>query len=199
MRGPALMMRSDAVMEAPGLTPPNRPTCILLERHGTWAAALRRVVDSPSYELRETRGFAEVHEALSPNSPGLVAIELRSESFQQAIEGIDRLLRAFPRTHCVVLGNRVPATIALLAWEAGAIAVINSPRQVKRVAEIVQQWAATVRAHPEQHRENEGIVKSVSSRLPFRAVDPARPIPKSSRSKPPVDEDDEPIEFEPLP
>lgn len=186
-------------MEAPGLTLPNRPTCILLERHGAWAAALRRVEDSPSYEVRETRGFAEVQEALSPNSSGLVAIELRSESFQQAIEGIDRLLRAFPRTHCVVLGNRVPSNIALLAWEAGAIAVINSPRQVKRVAEIVQQWAATVRAHPEQHREDEGIVKSVSGRLPFRAVDPARPIPKSSRSKPPVDEDDEPIEFEPLP
>lgn len=198
------MMRCDIAMDDLGLRTPDRPTCIVLERHGSWAAALRRADGSPSYKLRETRGFAEVNQALSTQSRSLVAIEIRVEAFQQTIEGIDRLLQEFPRIRCIVLANRVPATMALVAWEAGAVAVINSPRQIGRVVDIVQQWVSAVRALPtpqadDEGADDEGIAKHIPARLPFRAIDPSRTLPKPTRRKPPTDEDDEPIEFEPLP
>jgi len=193
------MMQSDAVSNDTRLMAPVPPTCLVLERHGTWAAALRRINGLRSWRLREARGFAEIDELLRVQDRSLVAVEVRVDGCGRTIAGIDRMLRDFPRVNCIALGNHLPATIAMLAWEAGAVAVINSPRQVARVATIVERWAIAMREHPAQQAIDAGSVRQIQARLPFRAVDPNRPLPPATRRRKTSEGDDEPINFEPLP
>jgi len=196
VRLPTSMMQNNAVIDE--VSPPP-PTCIVLERHGVWAAGFRRLDGSRSWRLREARGFVEVNDLLRACDRSLVAVELRGDAFSRTIAGIDHLLREFPRANCIALGNHVPVSVALLAWEAGAVSVINSPRQIARAATIVQRWATVMREHPTQQVVDEDIVKRIRRGLPFRAVAPNRQLPPSSGRRRAPENDDEPIKFEPLP
>lgn len=174
-------------------------TCLVLERQGTWAAALRRHGAPSVCQLREARGMAEVEGFLRNQPHCLVAIELQEEEPERSIERIDRLRRDFPKSVCIAFGHRVSTTLALLAWEAGATTVINSPRQIAQAAEMVKRWSLFVTGLGEQVATEGDIVDRVRNRLPFRPVDPNRRYTKPTKRKPPVSDDDEPIEFEPLP
>lgn len=175
-----------------------QPTCIVFERHGNWAAALRRLGAVRSCQLREARGLAEVEAFLRSQPCSLVALELQMEEPQRSIERIDHLRQTFPQSTCIALGHRVSNTLALLAWEAGATTVINSPRQVALAAEIATKWSVSVAVLAEQVSTAGDIVARVRRRLPFRPTDPNRRFKITTQSKPPANSDDEPIEFEPL-
>ncbi len=193
------MMQKDEAPDRGELMNSVSPMCIVLERHGTWAAGLRRAPGPRSWSLREARGFVEVHALLGEQDRSLVAVELRVDTLRRTIDGIDLLLREFPRASCIVLGNHAPTAVAMLAWEAGAIAVVNSPRQVARAAAIVDRWARSIQQHHLLQAGDEGIEQQIRARLPFRAVDPDRPLPLSTRRRQSAGNDEEPIQFDPLP
>ena len=124
---------------------------IVCERTGRWIAALRQAVDRAakkrgnpsSSNIRETRTLADFNAACCERPATLGLVEVRIESFAAIL---DLLSSEGTRRVPIVALLHEPLPADVLR-EAGALAVIDSPRRIASVLELAKQ-ASTMQSHP---------------------------------------------------
>ncbi len=126
------------------------PSWIVCERTGRWIAALRQAVDRAakrrgnhgSPDIRETRNLADFKAAFRERPRSLGLIEVRIETFAAVLDILSS--ENMPGTPIVALLHDPLPGDAL--HEAGAIAVIDSPRRIASVVELANQ-ISTMQSH----------------------------------------------------
>lgn len=124
----------------------SRPTCIMCERDGSWAALLRSEIDSGNILIRETRSRPEVDEALEDlegQAPIIcVAWELRDENLDDVIRGLRTLTARHPPLPSVVLlHERSWITDQWTLRELGAIHVVMSKQRITSLSRVLARLA----------------------------------------------------------
>jgi hypothetical protein len=128
------------------------PSWIVCELSGRWTAALRQAIDrstqmcgrSGSPDIREARTLAEFKAAYCERPATLALVEVRIESFATVLD----LLSSESTRHMPIgalLHEPLPADALR---EAGAVAVIDSPRRIASVVELANKISA-VQSHPD--------------------------------------------------
>jgi hypothetical protein len=123
------------------------PSWIVYERAGHWTAALRQAIDRAiqinarrsSPDIRETRTLADFKAAYSERPATLGLVEVRIESFATVLDLLSS--ESTRRTPIVALLHQPLPADALR--EAGALAVIDSPRRITSVLELANQISTT--------------------------------------------------------
>ncbi len=113
---------------------------IVLERHGTWAQALRRVL-GPAIALQETRTPTACVQAALQHHGCLVAIELTAATIERTATLLARVGERSPTSLPLVLADRTAAHCESWMREAGAAHFITSVRQLAPLGEIAARHA----------------------------------------------------------
>jgi hypothetical protein len=124
----------------------SRPTCVVCERDGSWAALLRSEIDSGKILIRETRSRPEVDVALEDlegQAPIIcVAWELRDENLDDVIRGVRVLAARHPPLPSVVLlHERSWITDQWTLRELGAIHVVMSKQRTASLFCVLERQA----------------------------------------------------------
>jgi hypothetical protein len=115
---------------------------ILCEKSGRWAVALRRALGPEQHVLRQTRSLAECGRELAAAPASLVAIECTSDNLDKAALAINEWATRYPHSRLAAfLDSSLTAAESLLR-EAGASAVIDSPRQAPALARLALRHLA---------------------------------------------------------
>jgi len=133
----------------------NERAWIVCETTGRWTAALNIAIERQgaaihSKRIQELRTLLELHAAMPDAKSAIVLLEVRINSFPAALS---LFLEAWRRNNRMValLGEGLEpeqATEALL--EAGALAVISSPRHIGSVIELANRVARASQAVVDQ-------------------------------------------------
>jgi hypothetical protein len=86
--------------------------------------------------LREPRQPAACLRLLQRGAPSIVVIQLTKEP-QSELALLDQIAWRYPETLTVVVGQEEHRTLAPLAWDLGATAVLLPPRVGERLQEVV--------------------------------------------------------------
>jgi DNA-binding NarL/FixJ family response regulator len=82
-----------------------------------------------------------------------MSIRMTPSSLREVIVFLDALKRQLPRVKSVVLADRGLESFHALALEAGAICVVNSPRNVDLIARLAQRHFEQVPRHAQSPAE----------------------------------------------
>jgi hypothetical protein len=127
------------------------PSWIVCELSGRWIAALRQAIDRSmqknahrnSKVIRETRTLADFKAAHQERPATLGLVEVRIESFPAVLDLLSsETMRRMP---IVALLHDLLPEDALR--EAGALAVIDSPRRIASVLDLANR-ISTMQSHP---------------------------------------------------
>ena len=121
---------------------------ILLERTGSWAAALRRALGETPVRLIETRSLAECWQQLATAPAATLVWELTADNLGALVGGLLHLNRDFPGAAAVVVADRRLTAAGSVVREAGAVHFVTSPRALEPVAEIVRRRLAAQATSP---------------------------------------------------
>src|SRR3954468_11538996 len=122
-------------------------TWLVCESTGRWAAALRQAIDRSSHKsahttsqsIRETRNIAAFKAAISERPATLNLLEVRTEDYAAVLD----LLSSNSSRHLpivVLLEDNLPPDALR---EAGALAVIDSPRRISSALDLANQISST--------------------------------------------------------
>ena len=166
----------------------NHSEWILCERSNRWLAAIRKALQRDvsqlvaSPRLREVRNLADVAVQLEERPDRLVLIEVHHANFSDLLSFLSDINRSLSFSRIVALldaeiacsrqTTSKPAAIdrqniADILLEAGAAAVVDSPRQLSGLFDLAERHAATWAAH---HRltATGGIVEQAWASLPWQ-------------------------------
>jgi DNA-binding NtrC family response regulator len=141
-------------------------TCrlIVCEKSSHWAAALRGSLAGERPAVREVRSLAHVERALVESSSSVVALEVSTANLEAVLVFLERAARHFDQARFVGLVASGLAQAAPLLREAGAIDVLVSVVEIKRLARLAQRHHAI--APPADPRT---MRQFVAERLPWPA------------------------------
>jgi hypothetical protein len=113
----------------------SKPTVIVCEKSGDWAAALARHLPN-EIEVRQTRGLGECATVLATAPASLLALKLTCENLPGVLVLLGNLGRKHPQAVAVVLAERGLEPCEWLLREAGAVHFTTSPREGDEVARL---------------------------------------------------------------
>jgi hypothetical protein len=115
---------------------------ILCEKTSRWAIALRRVLGPRSDVLVETRSLAQCLRELAASPASLVAIETTTANLESVVAFVQLQSRQFDHARFAAVGDGSLITAAPLLAEAGAVAVLTSPREARRLVRLAVRHLA---------------------------------------------------------
>ncbi|HJT30534.1 MAG TPA: hypothetical protein VJ783_00600 [Pirellulales bacterium] len=125
-----------------------RADVIFCERMGAWAAAWRRVWQTPglrpprpTLQLVETRSADECREVLSSSPEAFVVVELTAERCDVALDLLLYVGERFSAAAAGVVAEREMAAYEWLARELGALAFVTSPRRLGGLCQLALRQA----------------------------------------------------------
>ena len=127
---------------------PVRPTLILLESTGTWAARLLHCGLPAGVVPREVRSMEECSEQLIHCPRAVVGIAVTAENLAAMLDLQLRLTLDHPDVSLIVLAERGLETHELLFREGGAAHVVFSPREVASVIELLARYSMRIVSGP---------------------------------------------------
>ena len=128
---------------------------IICERAPRWTPAIRLAIEcdssitSTGVRLREVRRLGELTAELAQRSGNLVAVEIDAANFAAVLSWLATVERQFATARCVALldssfsSSRIKELSAAL-YEAGAVAIATSPRQIAGILEVARQHAESM-------------------------------------------------------
>lgn len=121
---------------------PQSVHCIVCEREGDWAAALRWHSKGSFLPLWETRGLLAARAALLESPHSVLALETTTTN----AEGVMRLILearwTCPASRAIVLLTGECAGLSPIFWEVGPLFVARSPRRMDRVVRLIRRHLA---------------------------------------------------------
>jgi hypothetical protein len=125
---------------------------IVCESTSRWAAALRLELEcDPRFRpsgvrLYETRQLADLTQRLTERPNGFATIEVREKNLGEVLGWLSRATGQFGRVRYVALLDRslesAERDIVVALYEAGALQVTRSPRQLRSVVDLFWRHAA---------------------------------------------------------
>ena len=125
-----------------------KPTLIVLESSGLWAARLRHRGLPPRLILAEVRSIEECTEQLIDCPRALVGIAVTGENLAAMLDLQLRLALDHPEASVIVLADRGLERYELLFREGGAAHVVFSPRELGSVIELLARYTMRTAAGP---------------------------------------------------
>lgn len=113
---------------------------IVCEKTNHWAVALRGVLWGSGIRVYETRHWAECWQELASTPATLLALELRSTNLEETVRGLAESRRCYPRSGAVVLTRREMRDCEWVLREAGALAVVFSPRDLPPLVRLAKYF-----------------------------------------------------------
>jgi len=151
----------------------NEPTWIVCESTGRWTAALRVALvrqgtNIGGGRIQELRSLAEFAGAADEGPSALVLLEVRPDNFGATLnwffQGWQRGARAV-----ALLGAELAVDQASeVLLEAGAVAVIASPRRIAAVLGVAGRVAVSRRRLAKTHGSAESITERAWAALPWQ-------------------------------
>ena len=126
---------------------------ILSESSGRWAFAWRSVLMNSGVALTEVTGLAKAFRRLQDDSQALLAFEATAACAEEGLGLLHASDRRDAGRGVIVLLDAATASSASLWHEAGAIAVIASPRHLAPVARLIRRYFETQGTPPLTYRE----------------------------------------------
>jgi hypothetical protein len=121
----------------------HRPSTIVCERSGAWAAALRRHLPR-ELRLRETRTLADCRHELTAAPASLLVVEVSESNLGGVLDLAADVERLFPWARLVAVAPRGGEACEWLLREAGAIHFTTSPRSAAVLARLAARHAARI-------------------------------------------------------
>ncbi len=121
---------------------------IVCERDGRWAVRLGRQIDGRRIRIRQTRSLGASREALELARSSLMVVELTADSATEVIDWVSGVWRSFSRAVVFIVAERELAEYRDLAIEAGAAAMVTSPRELSEVAPMINAHLGRVVTAP---------------------------------------------------
>jgi hypothetical protein len=134
---------------------------ILCEKSNRWAVALRRALGERQHVLRQTRSLAECSRSLAVSPASLVVVECRADNLDSLLSAAGKWLRHFPHVQLAAVMDGSLAPAEALLREAGAVAVIRSPRHVRSLARLALRHVDRAPA------ADLSLVEAIVERLPW--------------------------------
>ncbi len=126
---------------------------ITCERHGRWAAALRRDPAAAGVRIHETRSLDECWEMLAESPASLIVVELTRANCEGLLRRLARLERDYPLARVAVVAERPLASWEELIREAGAAWFCTSPRDLRSLAAMARRHVDAAPAAPRTFME----------------------------------------------
>ncbi|MGO8748928.1 MAG: hypothetical protein ACLQNE_23435 [Thermoguttaceae bacterium] len=126
---------------------------ITCERHGRWAAALRRDPAATGVRIHETRSLDECWEMLAGSPASLIVVELTRANRDGLLHRLAGLERDYPLARVAVVAERSLASWEGLIREAGAAWFCASPRDLRSLASIARRHIDAAPAPPRTFTE----------------------------------------------
>jgi hypothetical protein len=139
---------------------------IVCETSRRWATFWRRAQGGgqPAGELVACRSLSECDVILATHPASFVALEVQTEQLKEQLDWLASLAERFPFARAAALLDEPLADAQGVLLEAGALAVIDSPR---RLAPAVELWRAHRGRAPQPEQS---ASEQIWSRLPWRAA-----------------------------
>ena len=121
--------------------------CLICERSGIWATALRALWPPNGPRIVETRSWSDLLQALVEAPESLVCLEATEATPDEVVRRLALLHRDFPDARAIVLAI-APAVECETLWrECGAIEVASSPRDLTAATRLAARhcWRGTER------------------------------------------------------
>ncbi len=134
---------------------------IVSETSGRWAFALRAALVNSDVSVTEIAGLADAFERFHHESQALLAFEASAVSAEEGFGLLQESRQRYPGCGVIVLLDEELAASEPLWREAGAIAVVTSPRRLDSTACFIRRYSDTREAPSLTFREN------VWQRLPW--------------------------------
>jgi hypothetical protein len=152
---------------------PNTPAWIVCETSGRWTAALRVTLARQGAALGrsrilEVRSLAELVVAADETPSALVLIEVRSDNFGATLSWLFQRWQRTSRAVALLEAELSPAQASEALLEAGALAVIDSPRRIAEALSIAQRFAVSRSRLAKIGRSAESIADRAWTALPWQ-------------------------------
>ena len=125
----------------------SKPSIVVCERRGIWAAGLRRHLPR-QLRVCETRTLADCRRELTAAPASLVVVELTESNVAGALDLVVDVVRSFPWARVVAVAERGWEPYEWLLREAGAIHFITSPRKADMLARLAVRHVARLPVPP---------------------------------------------------
>lgn len=122
-----------------------KPSVIVCERRGLWAAGLRRHLPR-EFPISETRTLADCRHQLAAAPTSLLVVELLPTGVPGTLELLGDLGRSFPLARAVAVAARGLEPYEWVLREAGAIHFTTSPRESDVLARLAVRHVARLPA-----------------------------------------------------
>lgn len=118
--------------------------CLVCERTGDWATALRSALGSNATRIVETRSWSDLVVELQDAPASVVCLESAGTPPDELVRRLGRLHRDFPLARAIVLAD--PATIdGEPAWrDVGVVEVARTRRDLRAAARIVERHCGSL-------------------------------------------------------
>jgi DNA-binding response OmpR family regulator len=113
--------------------------CILCERTGAWAIALRPPLQRTGHRVYETRSLETCWDEILASPASIVGVQVTAENLEQVVSWMCRLRTVFSAVRVIVLGDRGLESCQGLLREVGAVHAVFSPREVQGVVRVIQR------------------------------------------------------------
>jgi hypothetical protein len=154
--------------DAPGLWIPHGPAiaqCVVCEKTGAWAVALRSHPASKGMRVRETRRLDECNSLLAHAPASFVVFELTLQNLDALLDWFGRRERMAPCVRAAIVADRSLRAYGPLAIEAGAVCFVTLHRQIAAVASAASRHLEQISAPPC------GLAQRVWNSLPWKPRD----------------------------
>ncbi len=138
---------------------------IVSETSGRWAFALRAALVNSGVSVTEVAGLASAYGRLHDDSQALLAFEVSEVCAEEGFGLLQASRQRYPGCAVIVFLDEVLAASEPLWREAGAIAVVTSPRRLDSTACFIRRYSDTREAPSLTFREN------VWQRLPWSELE----------------------------
>ncbi|HEX4149112.1 MAG TPA: hypothetical protein VHY20_08995 [Pirellulales bacterium] len=142
----------------------------ICERTGQWGVAWRHAARGPGLPipLGEVRSLEECRQAIGSQRAGFLLLEMTADNVVPLLELLAWLQFDFPGIRAAVLAGRGLEDYTLVARQLGAIHVVDSPRSLAPLVELVRRFLASLPRRPLSTREE------MWQRLPWKPAAAAR-------------------------
>ncbi len=135
---------------------------IVSETSGRWAFALRAALVNSGVSVTEVAGLASAFGRLHDDSQALLAFEVSEACAEEGFGLLQASRQRYPGRGVIVLLDGALAVTESLWREAGAIAVVTSPRRLAPITNLIRRYFDTREVPSLTFRED------VWQRLPWR-------------------------------
>lgn len=133
----------------------------LNETSGRWSVALRTAMVNKAVLITETMALSDAFGEFRDRPQSVLAFEASEESAEEGFGSLLASRQHHPGRAVVVLLDEAIAATEPLWYEAGAIAVVTSPRRLTAVARLIQRYFNAADTSPLTFRS------SVIQRMPW--------------------------------